>query len=75
VNPRLRTILLSADHRLQVRFSLEDAVYTTDGNVLHGAGIYSAEEWARTRRLGAGDGDGEQCASDRTAGARQKEHV
>jgi hypothetical protein len=75
MNPRLRTNLLNADHRLQDLFSLEDPVYTIDGNVLNGAGVYSAEEWARTRRLGAGDGGGEQYASDRTAEKPQKERV
>ena len=64
--PRVRRVLVAVDDRLQQLISLKTPAYTADPNVLGGQGVYTAEEWAHTRRLGAiQDGvDGHQYDSD-----------
>jgi hypothetical protein len=66
VHPHLKSALLSLDDRLQPVLPLKAPVYTKDENVLDGAGIYTAEDWSRTRKRGAAQFgiDGHQYDSD-----------
>lgn len=53
MNVRLKHALLRLDDGLQAVVPLKTPVYTADQNVLDGAGVYTAAEWSRTRRIGA----------------------
>lgn len=62
----IRTALLALDRRLQDVVAVKAPVFTRDSNVLDGDGIYSSDEWSRTRRLGSAQHgiDGRQYDSD-----------